>query len=161
MSFQHARNQCFGEVGLTLATGASRQWSTTGSPTLTINGTPDALSARAAANAGTTDSVSGEAAPAVKPGEYFAVVVTAGFTGSGGAQEFGEVWGNPGQRWSQGALFPGHCPKDHVPVGYFLFHNTGASDWNYGTNNFNASGLKKQAYDVTVLPPTVDWTDVR
>ena len=85
MGMANSNDQVFGSVGFALGNGASKNWSTTGAPSISIDGYEKVLTARASAASATKDSVTGKNAPAVRPLDGFAVTYTAGFTGANDA----------------------------------------------------------------------------
>ena len=140
-------------------TNASTNWAANGAPSIVVDGQERKLTARASAAASKTDTVTKVAAPAVKPDEGFAVLYTAGLTGTNDAVEYGESFSKTGG----GGKFPSvpvHMKEGQVPIGFALFRNDGDADWTYGTSNFNASGLKKVVRDLAELPSYSPWEDV-
>ena len=156
-------DQVLQPIGLTIGGATTRTFTATATDVdAIINQVPRKLQSAAlgATAARTTDSVTGHAAPTLKTGQSFAVLITMGFTGSGGAREVHQLFSVPGNVGSGGVSLPVHVADGHVAVGYMLFRNDGSADWTYGTSNWGAATtVKRKAFDVSELPAEADWAD--
>ena len=108
MSSFATNDQCLGAVTLDLVNGQTNI-STAGTPTVIINQRQRALTALASTSAKVKDDVTGLNAPELAIGESFAMLLTAGFTGTNGALEYKQLHSVKGNVGARGCWFAGSC----------------------------------------------------